>query len=229
MPGMNSGTQNRMLTPKEKQAMDHGAMSGMISQSDGPSRNAMTITGGVQQGPQAHVLHGGEDMPNVGPSMQQTMPDPIANDTGAPPGTRVLSYRDLRPLNPYPYKQYDRIIEIRLTGNMQRYFWSINGRKFSEAEPIVLRLGERARFRFINETMMNHPMHIHGTWMLPEVGNSARNPKKHTVNIKPGTTLDVDIPADAEGPWAFHCHLLYHMETGMMRQVNVVRQTASLK
>ena len=112
---------------------------------------------------------------------------------------------------------------------MQRYFWSINGRKFSEAEPIVLRFGERARFRFINETMMNHPMHIHGTWMLPEVGNGARNPKKHTVNIKPGTTLDGDIPADAEGPWALHCHLLYHMETGMMRQVNVVRQTASLK
>ena len=229
MPGMNS--QNQMPMPKEKQAMDHGAMPGMAPKpsSGRQSRTAMTLTDGVQQGPQAHVLHGGEDMPNVGPSMRHTMPDPIANDTGAPPGTRVLSYRDLRPLNPYPYKQYDRIIEIRLTGNMQRYFWSINGRKFSEAEPIVLRFGERARFRFINETMMNHPMHIHGTWMLPEVGNGARNPKKHTVNIKPGTTLDVDIPADAEGPWAFHCHLLYHMETGMMRQVNVVRQTASLK
>jgi FtsP/CotA-like multicopper oxidase with cupredoxin domain len=228
MPGMNS--QNQMPMPKEKRAMDQGAMPGMSPKSSSDrSQPATTSTGGVQQGPQAYLLHDGEDMPNVGPSMQQTMPDPISNDTGAPPGTRVLSYRDLRPLKPYPYKHYDRIIEIRLTGNMQRYFWSINGRKFSEAEPIVLRLGERARFRFINETMMNHPMHIHGTWMLPDVGNGGRNPKKHTVNIKPGTTLDVDIPADAEGPWAFHCHLLYHMETGMMRQVNVVRQTASLK
>lgn len=229
MPGMNS--QNQMPMPKEKQAMDHGAMSGMGPKSSAAhqSQVAPSSTSGVQQGPQAYVLRGGEDMPNVGPSVQQTMPDPITNDTGAPPGTRVLSYRDLRALNPYPYKRYDRIIEIRLTGNMQRYFWSINGRKFSEAEPIVLRFGERARFRFINETMMNHPMHIHGTWMLPEVGNGARNPKKHTVNIKPGTTFDVDIPADAEGPWAFHCHLLYHMETGMMRQVNVVRQTVSLK
>lgn len=156
------------------------------------------------------------------------LPDPLLNDTGAPPGTRVLSYRDLKALNPYPYKRYDRIIEMRLTGNMQRYFWSINGRKFSEAEPIVLRYGERVRC-FINETMMNHPMHIHGTWFLPEVGNGARNPKKHTVNIKPGATLDVDVPADAEGPWAFHCHQLYHMETGMMRKIEVVRQTASVR
>lgn len=167
-------------------------------------------------------------MPSVGDMGQLAMADPITHDTGAPLGTRVLSYRDLKPLKPYPYRRFDRIVEIRLTGNMQRYFWSINGRKFSEAEPITLRFGERARFRFINETMMNHPMHIHGTWMLPEVGNGARNPMKHTVNIKPGTTLDVDIPADAEGPWAFHCHLLYHMETGMMRQVNVVRRTASI-
>ena len=156
-------------------------------------------------------------------------PDPLLNDTGAPPGTKVLSYRDLKALNPYPYKPYDRVIEMRLTGNMQRYFWSMNGRKFSEAEPIVLRYGERVRFRFVNETMMNHPMHIHGTWLLPEVGNGARNPKKHTVNIKPGATLDVDVPADAEGPWAFHCHQLYHMETGMMRKVEVVRQTVSAR
>lgn len=91
-------------------------------------------------------------MPSVKNIGQHEMPDPVEHNTGAPPGTRVLSYRDLKPRNPYPYKRYDRIIEIRLTGNMQRYFWSINGRKFSEAQPIVLRYGERARFRFINET-----------------------------------------------------------------------------
>ncbi len=183
----------------------------------------------VDQSADRVAEQGAEDMISVKGAETGGMADPIDHDTGAPAGTKVLSYRDLKPLRPYPYKPYDRIIEIRLTGNMQRYFWSINGRKFSEADPIVLRLGERARFRFINETMMNHPMHIHGTWMLPEVGNGARNPKKHTVNLKPGTTLDVDIPADAEGPWAFHCHLLYHMETGMMRQVDVVRHTAAMR
>ena len=113
---------------------------------------------------------------------------------------------------------------------MQPNYFTINGKAYPATETISMAVGETLKVRFIGTNNgFIHPMHIHGTWMLPEVGNSARNPKKHTVNIKPGTTLDVDIPADAEGPWAFHCHLLYHMETGMMRQVNVVRQTASLK
>jgi FtsP/CotA-like multicopper oxidase with cupredoxin domain len=150
--------------------------------------------------------------------------DPFASDTGAPPGTRVLSYRDLRAFsNPYPVREPNRTIEVRLTGNMERYIWSINGNRFSEAQPLLWALGERVRLRFINETMMNHPMHLHGMWMQPQVGNGAENPLLHVVNIKPGTTLDVDVEADAEGGWAFHCHLLYHMETGMMRKVEVRR------
>lgn len=225
MPGMSLAPGQEKAAFAQMQSTGHGSMPGMADQTKGNSGNSVPSSVPTTSVPE----QGGEDMPSVGDMGQQAMPDPIAHDTGAPPGTKVLSYRDLKALRPYPYRRFDRIIEIRLTGNMQRYFWSINGRKFSEAEPIVLRFGERARFRFINETMMNHPMHIHGTWMLPEVGNGARNPKKHTVNIKPGTTLDVDIPADAEGPWAFHCHLLYHMETGMMRQVNVVRRTASIR
>ena len=155
-------------------------------------------------------------------------PDPVSNDTGAPAGAKVLSYRDLKAFaSPYDDRAPDRIVEIRLTGNMERFFWSINGRKYNEAGPIVLRHGERVRFRFINETMMNHPMHLHGMWMLPRVGNGARDPIKHVVNIKPGSKLDVDIPAEAEGNWAFHCHLLYHMDAGMMRKVTVVRQAAA--
>lgn len=163
-------------------------------------------------------------------AMGHAMPtaDPLANDTGAPAGAKVLSYRDLKAFaSPYDAREPDRIIEIRLTGNMERFFWSINGRKFNEAEPLVLQYNERVRFRFINETMMNHPMHLHGMWMLPRVGNGARDPMKHVVNIKPGSSLDVDIPADAVGNWAFHCHLLYHMEAGMMRKVTVVRQSAA--
>ncbi|KQT11665.1 MULTISPECIES: multicopper oxidase domain-containing protein [unclassified Bradyrhizobium] len=228
MPGMSNAAPDRSdALAQMKDMPGHSSMSGM----GGGDRKGQVAPAdsGVQQGPQAYVLRGGEDMESVGVKVGHGAPDPFLNDTGAPPGTKVLSYRDLKALNPYPYKPYDRIIEMRLTGNMQRYFWSINGRKFSEAEPIVLRYGERARFRLINETMMNHPMHIHGTWLLPDVGNGARNPKKHTVNVKPGATVDVDVPADAEGPWAFHCHQLYHMETGMMRKIEVVRQTASAR
>ena len=240
MPGMDHGKMPGMTsapTPPPDDALaqmkmsDHSSMQGMGPAGKKAERVAMPSMPmeTVQTGPQAYALRGGEDMESVSVAAGHAASDPLTNDTGAPPGTRVLSYRDLKALNPYPYKHYDRIVEIRLSGNMQRYFWSMNGRKFSEAQPIVLRYGERVRFRFINETMMNHPMHIHGTWMLPDVGNGARNPKKHTVNIKPGATVDVDVPADAEGPWAFHCHQLYHMETGMMRKIEVVRETAAVR
>ncbi|MFC7694640.1 multicopper oxidase domain-containing protein [Paeniroseomonas aquatica] len=108
---------------------------------------------------------------------------------------------------------------------MQRYMWSMNGNMFWNAQPIVLDYGDRVRLRFINETMMNHAMHLHGLWMIPQVGNGDENPLLHTINVPPGTTTDVDVVADAEGGWAFHCHLLYHMEAGMMRKVEVRRVT----
>jgi FtsP/CotA-like multicopper oxidase with cupredoxin domain len=156
------------------------------------------------------------------------MPDPTANDTGAPRDAKVLSYRDLKAMaSPFDAREPDRVIEMRLTGNMERFFWSMNGRKFSEAQPIVLRYGERVRFKFINETMMNHAMHLHGMWMLPRIGNAERDPLKHVINVKPGAVLEADVPVDAEGTWAFHCHLLYHMETGMMRKVVVQREARS--
>ena len=210
--------------------MDHGSMPGMAMPGNG------SMPG---------MSHGGMDMgqntPANGPTGGQmamadqngmggmSMADPIQQDTGAPPGAKVLSYRDLKALNnPWGTRKPDRVIEVRLTGNMERYFWSINGNKYSEAQPIVFNYGERVRLHFINETMMNHPMHLHGMWMVPDVGNGAQNPLKHVVNIKPGTELNVDVVADAEGGWAFHCHLLYHMETGMMRKVVVQRASAAL-
>ncbi|WP_370288097.1 copper resistance system multicopper oxidase [Siccirubricoccus soli] len=196
-------------------SMDHAAMGhGAPAQAGahGPGTPATTTAGGMQ----AHAGHGG-----------MAMSDPVVHDTGAPPGARVLSYRDLRQLRPDPESRpYDRIIEVRLTGNMERYIWSMNGNEFWRAQPIVARLGERLRIRFINETMMNHPMHLHGMWMVPDLGNGAFNPRKHVVNIKPATTLDVDVIVDAEGDWAFHCHLLYHMESGMMRIFRVARDGA---
>ncbi len=137
-------------------------------------------------------------------------------------GGKVLVYGDLKAMKPYAeYRAPDREIEMKLTGNMQRYFWSIDGVKFSDAEPIRLKYGERVRFTFVNQTMMSHPMHLHGMWMQLDTGKKKFNPLKHVVNVPPGQTLSVDVPADAMGEWAFHCHLLYHMMTGMMRKVIV--------
>ncbi|WP_236032408.1 copper resistance system multicopper oxidase [Pseudomonas schmalbachii] len=140
----------------------------------------------------------------------------------ANPGDRLLVYADLKAMRPYAdYRAPDRTIEFRLTGNMERYFWSMNGKKYSEAEPIRLTYGERVRIRFVNDTMMTHPMHLHGMWMQLDKGNGRFNPLKHVVSVAPGSTLDVDVPADALGEWAFHCHLIYHMAAGMMRKVIV--------
>ena len=136
-------------------------------------------------------------------------------------GPRILQYRDLKSLVPYPQKKPEREIVLRLTGNMERYFWSINDKKYSEAEPIRLRFNERVRVKFVNETMMNHPMHLHGHWMEIVNGAGAFKPRKHVVNVKPGETIYFDLTANAIGNWAFHCHLLYHMETGMFRKVIV--------
>lgn len=137
-------------------------------------------------------------------------------------GGRFLSYTDLRARTPrYPLRPADREIEIRLTGNMERYFWSINEQIYPKAEPIRLRLGERVRFKFVNETMMTHPMHLHGMWTILDVGAGQWNPVKHTVSIAPATTVYADIEADAPGRWAFHCHLMYHMASGMFREVVV--------
>ncbi|SDJ98524.1 L-ascorbate oxidase [Pseudomonas delhiensis] len=146
----------------------------------------------------------------------------------AEPGDRLLVYADLRAMRPYAdYRAPDRSIEFRLTGNMERYFWSIDGRKYSEAEPIRLKYGERVRIRFVNDTMMAHPMHLHGMWMQLDKGNGRFNPLKHVVSVAPGSTLEVDVPADALGEWAFHCHLIYHMAAGMMRKV-IVEPAATL-
>ncbi|WP_207886463.1 copper resistance system multicopper oxidase [Pseudomonas sp. 30_B] len=146
----------------------------------------------------------------------------------AEPGNRLLVYADLKAMRPYAdYRAPDRTIEFRLTGNMERYFWSIDGKKYSEAEPVRLTYGERVRIRFVNDTMMTHPMHLHGMWMQLDKGNGRFNPLKHVVSVAPGSTLDVDVPADALGEWAFHCHLIYHMAAGMMRKVVVEPAPAS--
>ena len=137
-------------------------------------------------------------------------------------GGKFLSYTDLRAARPlYRNRTPSRTIELRLTGNMERYIWSINDVKFDDADPIVLNYGERVRIRFINETMMAHPMHLHGMWSIVDTGQGARNPIKHTVSVQPGVTSDIEVEVDAPGQWAFHCHLSYHADGGMFRKVVV--------
>jgi CopA family copper-resistance protein len=137
-------------------------------------------------------------------------------------GRRVLTYADLRAR----YRGVDgrpptREIELHLTGNMERFIWGFNGQKFSSAEPLELKLGERVRIVLINDTMMEHPIHLHGLWSELENGHGAFNPYKHTILVKPAERVSYLVSADTPGRWAYHCHLLYHMHAGMFRTVVV--------
>lgn len=135
---------------------------------------------------------------------------------------RTLTYTQIRAIEPHwTYGPPDREIELHLTGNMERFMWSIDGVKFSDAEPIHVDHGERIRLTMVNDTMMNHPMHLHGMWMHLENGHGELMPRVHTLNVKPAERVSLLFHADAPGPWAFHCHVLYHMEAGMFRVVHV--------
>lgn len=164
------------------------------------------------------------------PDMEMTPTDMISGwaKTGTPEGQKALSYTDLRYTGiQKDQRQPQRTIDVRLGGNMERYIWTMNGKKFPDAEPIRLKYGERVRLSFINETMMAHPMHLHGMFVQLENGQpAAKLPNKHTVIVPPGSSYSVLVTADEVGEWAFHCHLLYHMASGMMRQVVVAKLDA---
>lgn len=138
-------------------------------------------------------------------------------------GRRVLVYADLKSVVPgADEREPDREIELHITGNMERYIWGFDGKKYSEAPtPIPFRYGERLRLTLVNDTMMEHPIHLHGMWMELENGAGPYKPRKHTVNVKPAERVSVAITADAPGRWALHCHLLLHMDMGMFRVVEV--------
>ncbi|WP_081944307.1 copper resistance system multicopper oxidase [Thalassospira australica] len=196
--------------------MSHGNMDGM-------DHGAMSDTDpGIMAG-MDHSNMAGMDHSKMG----TTKTDPFyAAGSGLAPeaanGGKFLSYADLKAQKPlYPERPATREIELRLTGNMERYTWSINGVKYEDAEPIRLKYGERVRFKFVNETMMSHPMHLHGMWSILDTGQGKWNPVKHTININPGTTVYSETEVDEPGQWAFHCHLSYHMAAGMFRKVIV--------
>ncbi|MDP1857995.1 MAG: copper resistance system multicopper oxidase, partial [Gemmatimonadaceae bacterium] len=145
-------------------------------------------------------------------------------------GWRVLLYTDLRALKPNPdaLRPPEREVEFHLTGNMERYMWSIDGVKFSDfKETIRFGLGERIRMTMVNDTMMSHPMHLHGMWMDLENGAGAEIPRVHTINVKPAERVSVLVTPNDPGPWAFHCHILFHMEMGMFRVVEVSPPTVA--
>ena len=136
-------------------------------------------------------------------------------------GRKVLTYADLHNLHKTPDpRDPGREINLHLTGNMSRYMWSMNGIKFADAEPLRLKYGERVRINLLNDTMMNHPIHLHGMWSDLETGDPDYIPRKHTVIVQPGARISYLVTADAMGGWAYHCHLLYHM-AGMFRHVVV--------
>jgi CopA family copper-resistance protein len=144
-------------------------------------------------------------------------------NASTPAGHKALQYSDLESLNPQPdTRPAERELEVRLGGNMERYIWTINGKKFTEVEPLQVKYGERIRLKFINDSMMAHPMHLHGMFMQLENGQTSANmPNKHTLIVPPGKTVTALLTADELGEWAIHCHLLYHMSSGMMSKLVV--------
>ncbi len=205
--------------------MKHGgqAMSGMPHKGRAHGRHAPAPAGQGSQAPIRHVKS--EFGPQV--DMRAMNPKFRLDDPGVGlrnNGRRVLTYADLRNLYKTPDpRDPSRELQLHLTGNMNRYMWSINGVKYADAEPIRLRYGERVRITFVNDTMMNHPMHLHGMWSDLETGDGKHIPRKHTVIVQPGAKISYLVTADALGSWAYHCHLLYHM-LGMFRKVVVSKE-----
>jgi FtsP/CotA-like multicopper oxidase with cupredoxin domain len=158
------------------------------------------------------------DMRTAQPRTNLDDPGPGLRDNGR----RVLTYADLHTIGgPIDRREPGRELALRVTGHMQRFIWSFDGRKFSEAPPLHFTHGERLRIALVNDTMMTHPIHLHGMWSEVEDESGAFLVRKHTVALQPGQQIRYAVTADALGRWAFHCHLLYHMEAGMFREVHV--------
>ena len=175
-------------------------------------------TGAIQQHPSSENGNPLVDMQTMAPTSR--LDDPgigLRNN-----GRRVLTYADLRSLFDDPDgRDPGRTIELHLTGHMERFAWSFNGIKFADAEPLRVTYGERLRIVLVNDTMMTHPIHLHGMWSDIEDDQGRFHVRKHTVDMPPGTKRSYRVTADALGRWAYHCHLLFHMEAGMFREVRV--------
>jgi CopA family copper-resistance protein len=243
--GMQAPTPDRRKRPILTMAdmgMAHGAMAGMEGMKGGEASDHGAHGDGAGKAEGEHAGHGAAGAARPPGALPEPTPHGRdhhgAGNAAVPMETRsrlmepgiglgedgrsVLTYAMIRALERREdFRAPDREIELHLTGNMERFMWSIDGVKASDAPPIRVRFGERIRLTLVNDTMMNHPMHLHGMWMELENGHGERIPRVHTVNVQPAERLSLLFTADAPGPWAFHCHVLYHMEAGMFRVVQV--------
>lgn len=196
--------------------MDHGAMADMPDMA-GMDHSAM--------GAMSMQSHPASEQNNPLVDMQAISPVPKLDDPGIGlrnNGRRVLTYADLHSTFEDPDgRDPARTLELHLTGHMEKFAWSFNGVKFSDAEPLQLTYGERVRLVLVNDTMMSHPIHLHGLWSDLEDESGQFQVRKHTIDMPPGSRRSYRVTADALGRWAYHCHLLYHMEMGMFREVRV--------
>jgi FtsP/CotA-like multicopper oxidase with cupredoxin domain len=167
--------------------------------------------------------HDMADMPTTSPDAPEAMDHAAMGHAPESMGLRRLDYGDLRALEPnQDLREPTRTIELRLTGDMERYFWTINDKKLSQSDPVRLSVGERIRLVFTNETMMEHPMHLHGVFMeLQNGAHPALAPRKHTISVPPNERVETHLTFEEPGHWACHCHLLFHMMTGMFARFEV--------
>jgi CopA family copper-resistance protein len=219
MPGMSSGG----MPPTPANAHAGHDMSGMGGAADPNAGHSMpSMQGGASSGMQSHPA---TEARNPLVDNQAMTPTSRLADPGHGMGTdgrKALSYSMLRSLFDDPDgREPGRDIELHLTGHMEKFAWSFNGVKFSSSEPLRFNYGERLRIVLVNDTMMSHPIHLHGMWSDLEDDNGEFMVRKHTVDMQPGSRRSYRVRADALGRWAYHCHLLYHMEAGMMREVRV--------
>jgi CopA family copper-resistance protein len=188
-----------------------------------PGMGGHDMQAGMGEMPEVHHART-EYGPNV--DMRVDMPRTNLDDPGIglrDNGRRVLTYADLHTVGGslYPDTPVGREIELHLTGNMHRFFWGFDGLKFSQAKPVHFRYGEHLRLVLVNDTMMTHPIHLHGMWSELESPDEKFQVRKHTISVQPAQRVTYRVKADALGRWAYHCHLLYHMEAGMFREVVV--------
>ena len=201
--------------------MGHGGHGGM----DGTTDMDHAAMGHGDSSAGAMVAHPASETGNPAVDMQTMTPSRALDDPGVGlrgNGRRVLTYGDLKNTfdDPDP-REPSRTIELHLTGNMERYVWGFDGIAFSQAQPVRLNYGERVRIVLVNDTMMEHPIHLHGMWSDLESEAGGFQLRKHTISVPPGHVRSYRVSADALGRWAYHCHMLLHMELGMFREVRV--------
>ncbi|HEY2662146.1 MAG TPA: copper resistance system multicopper oxidase [Caulobacteraceae bacterium] len=209
------------MDPRPVRSMSDMGMGGMAKGGEmaGMDMSDPTMAGMKMDTPPAGPKPSGVNVDNVAVASSSRLGE--AGDGLEGDDRRALTYADLKAAIPQQDLIPSRTIEFHLTGNMERWIWGFDGRTFSEAEPVRIALGETVRFILINDTMMEHPIHLHGFLFQLENGQDGRRPLKHTLNVKPAERASLVFTADTAGHWAFHCHLMYHMETGMFRTVLV--------